>query len=184
MKNKWKKFIMNPWTVTVGGGLILSIIISVINDWVKKEQVFSTISTIVSMIFNTLCAILNYRIKVWWVLFGVIVLIIIFVLLGLYSNYTQTTPNKAEFLEYTQDTILGYKWKWNWQKDIYGKYGVENLHPICMQCDTPLVENIYGYGGKYKCLRCGEGYPKPLPEFANVKMLIHDNVRRKYFPNE
>lgn len=181
---KWKEFLMNPWTVTIGGGLILSIIISVINDLVKKEQVFSTIGTILSMIFNKLLTFLNYRIKVWWLLIGIIVFIILFILFVMYLDHTQTTPNKPEFLEYTQDILLGYKWKWNWQKDIYGKYCVENLCPICLQCDTPLVDNTYGYGGKYKCLRCGEEYSKPLPDFEHVKMMISDNVRRKYFPNE
>lgn len=55
--------------------------------------------------------------------------------------------------------------------------------PICLQCDTLLVENTCGYGGKDKCLRCGDGYSKPLPDFEHVKMLIRDNVWRKYFPN-
>lgn len=30
MKSKWKKIMMNPWTVAIGSGLVLSII-SVIN---------------------------------------------------------------------------------------------------------------------------------------------------------
>lgn len=110
---KWKEFLMNPWTVTIGGGLILSIIISVINDLVKKEQVFSTIGTILSMIFNKLLTFLNYRIKIWWLLIGIIVFIILFILFVMYLDHTQTTPNKPEFLEYTQDILLGYKWKWN-----------------------------------------------------------------------
>lgn len=184
MKNKWKSFLMNPWTVTIGGGLILSVIISVINDFIKKEEIFSTISVILLTIYKKILLILNYRIKVWWLILGVIALVCIFFLFVMYLDHTQPTSNKSEFLEYTQDTILGYKWKWNWQKDIYGKYCVENLYPVCSRCDTPLVENFYGYGGKYKCLRCEEGYSKPLPDYQNVKMLIHDNVRRKYFPND
>lgn len=174
---------MNPWTVTIGGGLVLSII-SVINDIINKEKIFSTIGTILSMIYETVLAILNYRIKVWWLLIGVIVLIFILFLFVKYLDFSQATSDKPEFLKYTNDTILGYKWKWNWQKDVYGKYCVENLCPICSRCDTPLVENFCGYGGRYKCLRCEEGYSRTMPEFDNVKMLIHDNVRRKYFPND
>ncbi|HJC49250.1 MAG TPA: hypothetical protein H9754_01495 [Candidatus Anaerostipes avistercoris] len=184
MKNKWKEILMNPWTITVGGGLILSIFLSVINDLVKKEQVFNTISRILSTIFNVCIMLLNRKIKIWWLLLGIVVFIILSILFVRCLNHTQTTPNKPEFLEYTQDTILGYKWKWNWQKDIYGKYYVENLCPICLQCDTPLVDNTYGYRGKYKCLRCGEEYFKTLPDFKHVKMMIGDNVRRKYFTNE
>ena len=92
--------------------------------------------------------------------------------------------DKPKFLEYTQDTILGYMWRWNWQKNIYGQYDIENLCPVCSRCNTPLVESFSGYREKYKCLRCEMVYSKELPEFAHVKMLISDNVRRKYFPNE
>ena len=103
MGNKLKQFFMNSWTVTVGGGLILSFIISVINDFVNKEQVFSTIDTILSSIYKVLLVILNYKIKMWWLLLGIIVLILI---LMKYLNYTYTTSIKLEFLEYTQDIIL------------------------------------------------------------------------------
>ena len=80
--------------------------------------------------------------------------------------------------------ILGYKWRWTWEKDVYGKYYVDELQPICSRCETPLVRNFYGYGAIYKCLRCEEGYSKQLPEFDHVKMLISDNVRRKYFAED
>lgn len=171
---------MNSWTVTVGGGLILSFIISVINDFVNKEQVFSTIDTILSSIYKVLLVILNYKIKMWWLLLGIIVLILI---LMKYLNYTYTTSIKLEFLEYTQDIILGYKWKWKWQKDIYGKYSIASLYPICSQCDTPLVEDLDRYS-IHKCLRCKKEYYENMPDFDHVKMMISDNVRRKYFPNE
>lgn len=61
MKREWKRFLMNPWTVTVGGGLILSVILSIINDLIKDEQVFSTISDIFSMFI----CFLNYKVKVF-----------------------------------------------------------------------------------------------------------------------
>lgn len=184
MKNKLKKFFMNPWTVTIGGGLILSVILSVINDFVKKEQVFSTINTILSTICKVLLEILNYRIKVWWLLVGIIILILIIFIFVRYLDYTHRNSIEPEFLEYTQDIILGYTWKWNWQKDIYGKYYIENLCPICSQCHTPLIEELIGYGIHYKCLRCNREYYENMPDFDNVKMMIADNVRRKYFPSE
>lgn len=184
MKNKLKNFLMNSWTVTIGGGLTLSVIISVINDFVKKEQVFSTINTIFSTICKVLLVILNYRIKVWWLLLGIIILILIFFIFVKYLDYTHTISIKPDFLEYTQDIILGYKWKWNWQKDIYGKYCIEGLCPICSQCDTPLIEELYRYGIHYKCLRCNKEYYENIPDFDHVKMMITDNVRRKYFPSE
>ena len=38
--------------------------------------------------------------------------------------------------------------------------------------------------GKLKCLRCNEEYWQHLPSEQNIKLMITDNVRRKYFPNE
>ena len=184
MGNKLKKFFMNSWTVTIGGGLILSVIISVINDFVKKDQVFSTINTILSAICKVLLGILNYKIKVWWLLVGIIILILIIFIFVKYLDHNHRISIEPEFLEYTQDIILGYKWKWNWQKDIYGKYCIEGLCPICSQCGTPLIEELRGYGIHYKCLRCNREYYENMPNFDHVKIMITDNVRRKYFPGE
>lgn len=183
MKRKWKKIMMNPWTVAIGSGLVLSLI-SVVNDLINKKQVFSTISTIFTKIWNMFIAILNYRIKLWWLLVGIIILILILVIFLQYWDYKTAKSDIIDFTEYVQDEILEYKWRWTWRKNIYGKYCIENLHPICSRCNTPLVEDYCGYGGKYKCLRCNMGYSKPMPDVEHVKMLITDNVRGKYFPND
>lgn len=174
MKSRLKKFLMNPWTVTIGGGIVLSVVC----DLIKKESVFNTIKTIVSKVGKIITIILNFNIKVWWLLLGVALIIFVLVM------YTKSLEHaEPQFLEYMQDELLGYKWRWTWQKDLYGKYRIDELHPICSKCETPLVENLYEYGDRYKCLRCKEGYNKQLPEFENVKILVHDNVRRKYFSN-
>lgn len=183
MKDKTKKFLMNPWTVTIGGGLVLSVL-SVIYDLIKQERVFSTISIIFTHVRNIVVMILNLNIKVWWLLLGIVVLIFVFWLYIKYLEHTSPKHNEPPFLEYIQDVILGYKWRWTWKKDFYGKYYVDELHPICSRCETPLVENFHGHGAIYKCLRCQEGYNKRLPELDNVKMLISDNVRRKYFTRD
>lgn len=183
MKDKCKQLLMNPWTVAIGSGLILSTI-SVINDLINKEQIFNTLFTMLSTICNTFILILNYRIRVWMLLLGIIVMILLFVLYVKYIENTREKSKESEFLQYTKDVILGYKWRWTWEKDFSGKYYIDALCPICSNCETPLVDNFSGYGGRYKCLRCQKGYPKPLPEFENVKMLISDNARREFFHNE
>lgn len=63
-----------------------------------------------------------------------------------YLDHNRRISFEPEFLEYIQDIILGYKWKWNWQKDTYGKNCIKGLCPICSQCDTPLIEELRGYG--------------------------------------
>ena len=78
---------------------------------------------------------------------------------------------------------MGFRWRWKWDK-YYGKYEITDLHPVCSKCDTPLVQDYAGYSPVYKCLRCGEIAFSDLPDLDDVKMLISDNVRRKYYPDD
>ena len=90
--------------------------------------------------------------------------------------FAERTETKCEHLEL-------FYWKWTWDRRYDGKYDIENLHPVCSKCDTPLTNSDISYG-KLKCLRCNEEYWQHLPSEQNIKLMITDNVRRKYFPNE
>lgn len=183
MKRKLKNFIMNPWTVSIGSGLGV-LLVTIVIDIVTAEKIFSTIKKILAAIWTVLLAFLNFEIKVWWLLIGTAVLIFVLWVWGKYLDSKQSVSAESEFLEYTQDTVLGYNWKWTWKKDSFGIYSIEQLHPICSQCGTPLVDSPTGYGGRYICLRCNNGTNRPMPDFEHVKMMISDNVRRRYFPND
>lgn len=183
MRRKLKTFWGNPWTVAIGSGLVLSLL-SVIIDVINKERLFSTIIRVFLAIWAAVIIFLNFELKVWWVLIGVSVLFLALYLWAKYLDLKQSAQREPEFTKYTQDMILGYKWKWSWEKNYYdGKYRIGNLHPICEKCDTPLTYSNNGCG-RLTCLRCQQIYWKELPAFDNVKMMISDNVRRKYFPNE
>lgn len=179
---KPKHFWNNPWTVSVGSGLIV-LIITLLIDLVTAEQLFSTIGNVLSFIWKAVISFLNIELKLWWVLVGIAILFLILILWSKLIESSSAKQIEPEFIKYTKDTILQYRWNWVWEKDLYGKYKIENLHPICRECETPLTITYSGYG-RLKCLRCGEVYTDELPEEENVKMLIADNVRRKYFPNE
>ena len=177
-KNFWK----NPWTVSIGSGLVV-LIITVIVDMITAEKVFGTAKNIFLLMLEAFFAIINYELKVWWLLIVFGVLIFAFYIYIKYQGSKCSVSNQPQFLEYKKDTILGYLWKWRWEKNYLGKYEIEDLHPICTKCSTPLIHNCSGYG-RLKCLRCDETYFKILPQEGDVKTLIYDNVRRKYFPNE
>lgn len=183
MKNKIKQFFMNPWTIAIGSGLIVTLV-TIIIDFFKAEKIFSTIKKVLTTVWTVLFAVLNFEVKVWWLLVGILVLAFALWIWVKHLDLKQSVNSEPSFSEYTQDTILGYKWKWTWTKNSWGEYRIDHLHPICSQCDTPLVYNEIGYGGKYTCLRCNNGTNRPMPNYENVKMLISDNVRRKYFPND
>lgn len=179
---KSKAFWKNPWTVSIGSGLVV-LVITVIIDMITAEKVFNTIRNIFSFALKVLLVFLNFELKMWWLLIGVAALIFVLWIFIKYKDSRHLVSDEPQYLEYKQDTLVGYKWKWTWRKNYFGEYSIEDLHPICMKCSTPLTYNYTGYG-RLKCLRCGAVYQQELPEEEDVKMLIADNVRRKYFPNE
>lgn len=186
MKDKFKNFIMNPWTISLGSGLVVLLVTVVIDviDVFTAEKIFSTIKKILVAIRAALLYFLYLEIKVWWLSVGIAILILTLWIWTKRLDSKQSAPAEPKFLEYTQDIILEYRWKWTWKKDYFGKYSIDQLHPICAHCGTPLVDSQSGYGGRYTCLRCKNGTNRPLPDFKHVKIMISDNVRRRYFPND
>ena len=68
---KGTKVIMNPWTVAIGSGIILTIL----TDIIKKDTLFSTLKFLITKIWNVLIAFLTIELKMWWVLVGIVALI-------------------------------------------------------------------------------------------------------------
>ena len=176
--SKIKKFFLNPWTVGIGVA-VFSSFLTIVVDFVRGEKILSTFITIIHWVWNTILSFLSFELKVWWVLIGIVI-----IALGLfiYSGFLDQKSSPPLFTNYKQDTILGLKWKWEWIKNYSGKYEISNLHPICEHCDTPLTGDTSYYGGLI-CLRCGFRKTS-IPDIDNVKMLIADNVRRRYFEQE
>lgn len=174
------KVIMNPWTVAIGSGIILTIL----TDIIKKDTLFSTLEFSITKLWNVLIAFLTIELKMWWVLVGIVALICAVLIALKVQSSKQQIKDDPKFIEYTKGRILEYEWKWRWEKDCFGKYKIDDLHPVCPQCETPLVADFVGYSGKYKCLRCNYGTNRSLPELAHVEMMISDNVRRKYFSDD
>ena len=182
MKKKTKDFLMNPWTIAIGSGLLL-LIVTIVIDVVSALTILSTIKKNFAVILNGILSFLNFRLKVWWILLGVVFIVFVLHLISEYCDYKQKATSEPKFVEYTKDYILGFYWKWTWDRRYDGKYDIVNLHPVCSKCDTPLTNSDISYG-KLKCLRCNEEYWQHLPSEQNIKLMITDNVRRKYFPNE
>ncbi len=178
---KAKKFFMNPWTITLGSGLFV-LLITIAIDLITAEKIFSTIVTVLSSALDGILAFLNFKLKVWWVITGIAALVFALYLWSKYLDSKKIEQNDPAFLEYTKDYILNYNWKWRWEKNLYGKYEIENLHPICSECETPLTR-ANGYG-QLHCLRCNMTFQQALPDDNEVKMLISDNANRGLFSNE
>ena len=177
---KEKSFWTNPWTVTIGGGLVV-LFITVIIDAITAEKIFNTLKVLLSFIWNIVISILNFRLKVWWLLCGIAVIAIVLCILIKLSDKKSQTIEKPKFLEYTEDHILGLSWRWRWERMYDGKYRIENLEAVCSKCGTPLV---FEYSELHKCLRCNKEFYHDWIETDHVIMLIQDNVRRKCFSED
>ncbi len=178
-KEKIKKFLLNPWTISICGALF-SFALTLLSDVIRGEQILSTFVLVVEWIWNVIISFLSFDLKVWWVLTGVVVIFFGIRICIKILNIKNSSSSEPKFLEYTQDFLLGFKWEWIWEKDFYDKYSIENLQPICTDCDTPLRYDLTGFY-RLKCLRCNRFYSGNVPQEDDVKTLIYDNVKKRYF---
>lgn len=176
---KVKKWIKSPWGISLGTA-VLSFLMTICYDFLKDKPVFSTLTSIFIAIWNFIISILNFELKVWWVLLGITLIIFIIYILYKIDSLKNSESNSLPFLRYTKDNINGWHWEWIWEKQYDGKWGIENLHPICPKCETPLVRSNE-HGGRLVCLRCNiESYER-LPDLDHVKILLYDNVKKDHF---
>lgn len=172
-----KKFLYNPWTIGIGTTL-LAFFLPIVLDLIKGLQILTTTKEILSFLFNIILTFFNFEIKVWWLLIAVAVLALaLYIAVKIADVKADSQP---AFFRYTKDTIQGWCWEWNWQKNSFGEYDVYNLHPICTHCGTPLIQSDPFYG-RIKCLRCNRDYPNSLPNLDHIKMIILDTARRNLF---
>lgn len=175
-----KKIFKHPIIVGITP-VLLSFILTVFYDMIKNRQLLSTAKSVLSGIKNCISSFLQFNIKVWWII--VVVAIIIGILcflakIGKSKNHSNPTPL---WMQYQKDKINGWNWEWKWQRDSFGKYYVDDLHPVCDYCGTPLVYS-HDYSDCLKCVRCNRRFQQQLPEIDHIKMLIIDNADRGLFP--
>ena len=175
-----KRLLKHPVIVAIIP-VILSFILTVLYDMVKNRQLLSTAKNILSFIINCVTSFLQFNIEVWWIVVAMVIIIgILFILfkIGNAKNYKQSNPL---WIQYQKDSINGWNWEWKWRRDSFGRYYVDDLHPVCNYCGSPLV-----YGDDFcdylKCVRCNRRFQHGIPQIDHIKMLISDNVQRGLFP--
>ena len=177
-----KKFLKNPCFFTIGTTVIGGVLLTLVNDWIKKVDWLSTLKTVIKFIADAVIAFLNFEIKVWWLLVAIAIL---FALLVIYVKVldVKEKSNPIPFLSYTTDSVLGYTWEWEYKKTYDGKYTIANLHPVCSKCGMRLK-----HGGLYnldmECIRCGTTKKWKEDYLIDAQMLIEDNIKNNYLKNQ
>ena len=169
------KFLKSPWTISIVS-TILGSVLTIIYDVFKGKKILSTLFNVLSSIWKLIINFFNFELKLWWVLLGVVLLIFILWIIIKVKEFVE----EPEFLKYTKDTIQGWDWEWTWRKNYEGKYVVDNLHPICEYCGTPLAAK-HDYESSLYCVRCG--YSRPgygvFPDLNHIELYIVDTAKRK-----
>ncbi len=176
-----KKFLRSHWIVGIGTTVIGGVALSIVLDLIKQISILSTMKAILLFLWNCVISFLSFEIRLWWLL---VFISIIFAILWIISKYHDAKENSSHvsFLGYTQDYFLGHSWEWVWEKNWEGKYGVENLHPICTKCKILLVQS-HAYLNQLKCPRCNNTVNFDSSIQNEVMVLIYDNVKKNNFSN-
>jgi hypothetical protein len=187
MPNKVTKYL----TQSIVGVLLLGVGSTFLADWFKSLSFLTTLKGVFFWLWNGVIWLLNFEIKVWWLLIGIVVIagIILFIVSIPKSSI------EPEYLQYKQEVFEKWLWKWDWHFNG-SRYKVSNLHPCCPVCETPLILQSSGWHSisGYVCPR-GHSLEKqtgivvarqdPYTEdIHKIEVLIIDNVNKGLFPKQ
>lgn len=171
---KFTKWIKTP----LGIGVVtasLSFMLTLGYDMLRNKPVLSTIESVVVAIWQFLLSCLNFELRVWWVLVGIIILFAILWIVAKISD--ANSENEPKFLRYSSDSFDDWCWEWWWEKNYYGEYDIKGLHPVCPLCKTPLVAANDFHSGVI-CPRCKHRPNDLHTNEQSILTLIRDNAKR------
>jgi hypothetical protein len=156
---------------------IVTFALTVIYDLIKSKPILSTIGSVIIAVWKFIVLFLNFQLKVWWVLLGVVLIIAVLYVIAKTIEARSSDTEKPEFLNYTADNINEWKLEWSWKQNSNGEYALENLHPICPNCATPLVQ-VNPVSLKCPRSRCNYSKYTQMHDMEHIKVIFYDNARR------
>jgi len=164
----------NELIIAFVSGLI-SIIFTAIYDWTKEKPIFSTFIYIIKWIWKNL---FEFELKIWQILLFLFAFILVRKVLIFFKNGS----NNEDWLKYTEDSIDGIKWRWDWIMASNSKWNVENLTVVCDGCGTSthLDFDPYNDGLYAECPRCNKKVSH-LKDLDKVRSIIIDNIKRDLY---
>jgi len=154
-------------------GAAVSIIFTAIYDWIKAKPILYTLKSILGWIWNN---IFKFELPVWQIIILLMVVLILNKILKK-SPKENIEENFNDWLNYTEDSFDGLKWKWIWQK-VFGKWNIENLSPICPECGTTMEQ--YNMMRSATCPRCDHRI-YDFKSSSKIEAIIIDNVKRDLY---
>lgn len=175
-----KNWIKSPWTIALGTTIVGSLV-SFVLDFAKDKPIFSTIGGSFVWLWNVIVVFLNLNIRVWWLILGVIVLILIIYIVAVLKKPKQSLL--PDFIDYTEGVFKKFKWSWKWRFNQFSmQWEVSNLDAHCPECSTKLMDDISNE--PYRCPRCNF-ISRYHTEYRNeIERLIIDNIDKGNYPKK
>lgn len=173
-KEKWYK---SPWTISISTA-VFSFLITLGYDLIKEIPILTTTLRLIKWGWDLVLEILNFNIKIWWLLILIAVVILIFYLINKLRNKVSTKP---DFYNYREDILKNWKWSWGWEFQSYkNSWKLSNLKAHCPECNTPMIDSSNDYFKMFDCPRCDFGARDSDCEIPHkIERIIIDNIRRK-----
>lgn len=173
-----QKWIKSPWGISIGTA-IFSLLLTMGYDNAKGKPILSTIWNIIVWFWELILSILNFNLKVWWIIGAVGIFIFI---LYIIAKFKKEETFKPDFYSYREDRVKKWKWTWNWKwNNSKDAWVISDFKAHCPNCDTPLIDYSNNrYGLSFDCPRCsfkasGDNCDEPF----KIEHIILDNIDRK-----
>lgn len=175
-KSNW----YSKWWIT---SVILPIIASVIADKFKNVPIWTTLLLVVNWIKTSFLNVINFEIKVWYILVFIFAAIFVLYVVSLRKSDNIIRLNsEPSFSKYKRGRLKRWLWSWEYELNYSGKYEIVNMLPICESCDIKMIftdNRLYSY---YRCPKCNRQTDSSNWESTeDIQALIIDNIEKKQF---
>gem|GEM_PF-5273298 len=179
MSNNESKWYKSNWTIGIVSSALIPAILTITIDYFKTKPFLTTFGEWWNWSWSLLIFILNFEIKVWWLLvlttfcFFVIKLIII-----------RRANKESKYPPYNEGLYNNILWKWRYY-DHYGELRIAGLEPHCPKCRTQLnVDSSFARVAKLNCIRCKDNifYFIKFDDTENIEKLILGNIENNFYP--
>lgn len=172
-----KKWIKSPWGISIGTA-IFSLLLTMGYDYSKDKPILTTVWKVIVWFWDLLLNILNFNLKVWWILVALGLFILI---LYIIDKFKKEEAFKPDFYSYREGKFKRWKWTWNWNwSQSKNAWIISNMKAHCPNCDTPMIEHSSIYGLSFDCPRCDfRASDNQCDEPHKIERIILDNIDRK-----
>jgi hypothetical protein len=172
-----KKWHTSPWTISLGSALF-GFLLLVAYDAFRNKPILTSLSIIFGYLWNFLLAILNFPIKLWWLLSTVVIVILVISFIKKLFPQEQDPP---PFYNYREGKPKRWRWTWEWKFDqSENAWAIADLVAHCPKCNSSLMSKCSIYGPSFSCPLCDFSATSEYEcdEPHKIERIISDNVER------